>query len=296
MKKSVFLLALLLLTLACCSLSKPHLNVPVAPSFDTFRLGGIDRNVTYCVMDGTELRLDVYYPMIAEGRWPALVYVHGGSWTGGDKRGSGGFGDRPALVKAGFLVVSVNYRLAPESQFPAMIEDVKCAVRYLRAHADEYNLDPGRIGAWGNSAGGHLVALLGLSDESAGWDVGEYLDYASRVQAVVDFYGPTDLETLLTNNSGHIFRDEDLAAASPIHHISEGDPPFLILQGDQDRLVPLVQSQILYERLQEKNIPAELVIVKGGGHGFSTADSPNMQPTREEITQLVVAFFEKYLK
>ena len=269
---------------------------PATTAFPISKLGTVERDIPYCLMDGVELKLDAYYPSASNDRWPALVYVHGGSWTGGDKRSPITAHERFALVEAGFLVVSVNYRLAPEHKFPAMIEDVKCAIRYLRAHADEYNLDPNHIGAWGNSAGGHLVALLGLANESAGWDVGPYLEYSSSVQAVVDFYGPADLETLLENNSERVFMDEDLALASPINHVTKAAPPFLILHGDSDRLVPREQSEVLYERLTANGVRAELVIVQNGGHGFTPEDSPNMKPTREEITQVMVEFFENALK
>jgi len=247
-------------------------------------------------MDGLELKLDAYYPATANGRWPAILYVHGGSWTGGDKRSPATQPDRAALVEAGFLVASINYRLAPEYRFPAMIEDAKCAVRYLRAHADEFNLDPERMGVFGNSSGGYIAALLGLADESAGWDVGQYLEYSSSVGAVVDLFGPSDLTSLLENNSELVFRNEDLMAASPVNHVTKEAPPFLILHGDHDSVVPLEQSQVLYERLTEHGVRAELVVVRGGGHGFTPADSPDMQPTREEVTRLMVAFFQRILK
>jgi acetyl esterase/lipase len=280
-------------TLPLTPASRPD---PVSADFPLARLGTVERNITYCTVDGGELKLDAYYPASADERWPALVYIHGGSWTGGDKRSPATLQDRVALVQAGFLVVSINYRLAPEHRFPAMIEDAKCAVRYLRAHADEYNLDPGRIAAFGNSAGGHIAALLGLADESAGWDVREYLEYSSAVGAVVDLFGPADLTALLGEDSERVFRDQDLALASPVEHVSGDAPPFLIIHGDSDRLVPLAQSQALYERLTEHGARAELVIVRGGGHGFTPADSPHMDPTREEVTGLMVGFFQRVFK
>ena len=139
-------------------------------------------DVTYCSPDGLPQKMDIYFPK-SGGPWPVFLYVHGGGWDKGDKAEGAGWN---YLNDKGYLVVSVNYRLAAYNiKFPAMIEDVKCAVRYLRAHALEYNLNPDRIGALGASAGGHLVALLGTSDKSAGWDVGEYLDQSSRVQAVI---------------------------------------------------------------------------------------------------------------
>jgi acetyl esterase/lipase len=295
-----FVLSLLLLSIFACQGTSPIIPAsrpdPISTDFPVAKLGTVERNITYCTMDGVELKLDAYYPASANGRWPALVYIHGGSWTGGDKRSPATQGDRVALVEAGFLVVSINYRLAPEYRFPAMIEDAKCAVRYLRAHADEYNLDPERMGAFGNSAGGHIAALLGLANQSAGWDVGPYREYPSAVGAVVDLFGPADLTVLLENNSERVFRNEDLAVASPVNHVTEHAPPFLILHGDNDSLVPLEQSQALYERLTEHGIRAELVIVRGGGHGFTPADSPDMQPSREEVTHLIVEFFQRVLK
>ncbi len=294
MRKISFLFILLTFTLLSCSFE--GIKKPPSASFNLSKLGKIKRNVTYCIMDGVEIKMDVYYPATADERWVALVYIHGGSWTGGDKFSPVTMRDRAALVASGFLVVSVNYRLAPEHPFPAMIQDVKCAVRYLRAHADEYNLDADRIGAWGNSAGGHLAALLGLTDKSVGWDVESYLEYSSAVQAVVDFYGPTNMETYFPNNDEQIFKNKDLSAASPIRYVTENAPPFLILHGDIDGQVLLAQSEDLAAQLNASGVNAELVIVQNGGHGFTADDSPNMQPTREEVTRLVVEFFTKILR
>jgi acetyl esterase/lipase len=290
MKKIIFILFALILT-AC----QPAVKNPPSPEFDTSKLQSVERDVTYCVMDGVELKMDVYYPACADERWRALVYIHGGSWTGGDKRSAPTHQDRAALVSAGFLVVSVNYRLAPEYKFPAMIQDVKCAVRYLRAHADDYNLDANRIGAWGNSAGGHLATLLGLADSSAGWDVGAHAEYSSAVQAVADMFGPADMEMFLPANDEEVFLNADLKNASPIEYINKNAPPFLILHGDADTTVSLAQSELLAEKLKANNASVKLVIVRDGGHGFTPEDSPNMQPTRAEVTQMLVEFFTNAL-
>jgi acetyl esterase/lipase len=165
------------------------------------------------------------------------------------------------IAKAGFLVVSVNYRLAPEYEFPAMIEDVKCAVRSLRAHADLYNLDPNRIGVFGSSAGGHLVSMLGTTDESAGFDVGEYLKYSSRAQAVVDMFGPADLTAELANGSDTVnsaFDNFDRALASPVTYVTSDDPPFLILHGEKDALVPIAQSEEYSPSCRRRAFPPNL--------------------------------------
>src|SRR5512140_2368186 len=147
------------------------------------------RDVTYCTPGDRPQKMDLYFPG-AGGPWPVVAYVHGGGWRYGDKSEAGLLA--AGMTARGYLVASINYRLYPAGKFPDMIEDVKCAVRSLRAHAGQYNLDPARIAAVGISAGGHLVALLGTADKSAGWDVGEYLDQSSRVQAVVAMAAPTD--------------------------------------------------------------------------------------------------------
>lgn len=257
-------------------------------------------DVTYCTMGGVELKMDAYFPDDRSQPVPVVVYVHGGGWAAGDKHGGPGPGYTVSLLQNGFAVFSINYRLAPEFLFPAMIQDVKCAIRSIRAHAAQYGIDPNRIGVWGGSAGGHLVALLGTSDESAGFDVGEYLEYSSRAQVVVDMFGPTDLtipvstleQLRLIQNA---FPINMYAAGSPVTYISPDDPPFLIVHGDKDKLVPVEQSILFYDQLAAQNVPATLVIVKNAGHGFNPVDGvPDPGPM--QIAQTVIAFFIQYLK
>jgi acetyl esterase/lipase len=243
--------------------------------------------------------MDAYFPPPNNGPAPAVVHVHGGSWNHGDKRSGVGLNETSLLTKAGFAVFAVNYRLAPEYRFPAMIEDVKCAIRSIRAHAAEYNIDPNRIAAFGASAGGHLVSLLGTSDVNAGFDVGEYLEYSSRVQAVVDIFGPADLTLQNFNeaqiqSASQVFTADQLVLASPVTYISPDDPPFLILHGDRDMVVPLEQSQVLYNALIASGVPAELVIVQNAGHGFQ-ADT-QIQPGYQQILQKILQFLERHLK
>ena len=267
-------------------------------TFDSSRLGTIEKDVTYCTMGGIALKLDIYYPDSASP-WPVTMYIHGGGWSKGDKAEGAGALEIPALQSAGFMVVAINYRLAPENPFPAMIEDAKCAVRYLRAHAGEYNLDPNRIGVWGGSAGGHLVNLLGTTDESAGFDVGEYLNQSSRVQAVVDMFGPTDLTVQFEGGyegASRVFAGFDAALASPVTYVTPDDPPFLLFHGDSDPLVPIEQSQIFLAALQAAGVPAKLVTVENAGHSFKPVDGQTISPSRQEIAQMVVEFFEEQLK
>lgn len=261
-------------------------------------------DVTYCVMANVPLKMDIYRPPGSTTPTPALLYVHGGGWMSGDKRSGEGSRDIAELLARGYFIAAVNYRLAPRYKFPAMIEDVKCAVRFLRANAGRYNINPDRIGAWGGSAGGHLVALLGTADETAGWDVGQYLEQSSRVQAVVDMFGPTDLTVLFEGANPALIQQvfgtsdrnsETLKRASPVNWVSSDDSPFLILHGERDPLVPVSQSQIFYEKLQAANVPATLVIVKNAGHGFTPMGGP-ISPTRQELTTMMGDFFDQYLK
>ncbi len=283
----------------------PNQNTTVP--FDPAKAGTVERDVTYCNARGVALKMNVYYPdKPSNSPWPVVVFVHGGGWTSGDKETTDGLHDIPEFVRRGYLVASLNYRLAPQYQFPAQIEDCKCAVRYLRAHARNYNLEPAKIGAAGPSAGGHLVALLGLTDDQM-WldpDIG-YADQSSSVQAVVDLYGPTDMTQVFPGASDWIDekvfgagtkRDRRLIAASPVHYVSAGAPPFLLMHGAKDDLVPLSQAQALYERLKEVRVPVKLVVVKNAGHVFTPVDGKAIEPTRERLTQMMADFFDDVLR
>ena len=151
------------------------------------------RDITYCTIDGVALKMDLYHPEPAQDFPQLVVYVHGGSFTGGDKRSGSGIIDIPAMTARGYAVAAVNYRLMPAHPFPAEVIDAKCAVRFLRAHAKEYGLRVEKIGIWGGSAGGHLAAMVGLTNGKTGFEVGDYLDQSSQVDAVVEMFGPTDL-------------------------------------------------------------------------------------------------------
>jgi acetyl esterase/lipase len=269
-------------------------------------LSFVQKDVTYCTMKGVPLLADIYFPQNVSGPTPLLIFMHGGGFRQGNKDGSAGFIEVPALLNAGFMVISVNYRLAPDYLMPAMIEDVKCAVRSFRAHASELNIDPNMIGVWGSSAGGHLAAMLGTSGDVARFDVGEYLDVSSRVQAAVDMFGPADFLTMPAQKShtgeetlnevvfGTIDRSLPIfAAASPVTYISADDPPILILHGDADTSIPLSQSQDFYDKLKAAGVDATLVVVKGGEHGLRTVGE---WPTEEMITQIIVNFFILKLK
>lgn len=298
-------LAFLLLSCSSEQSSSPTLRVSTPqptstlnPSPVPFQLYGETlTDVTYCTADVSPQKMDVYFPD-SGGPWPALVYVHGGSWMHGDKSEAALFAT--GMTAQGYLVVSINYRLYPTARYPAMIEDVKCAIRSVRANAGQYNLDPNRIGAVGVSAGGHLVSLLGTSDQSAGWDVGEYLDQSSRVQAVIAMAPVTDLTRSFPNADIEAMRqvgfgEDNIVQASPITHVTADDPPFLLIHGEQDELVPYEQSQLMYDRLLQMNVPAQLVIVKNAGHSFIAPDD-SATPTLGEINRIILNFLAQYLR
>ncbi len=261
--------------------------------FDPQKYGNTESDVVYCTTENTDLKMDLYYPDQG-GPWPVLIFVHGGGWSEGDK-----VGVITTPTQAGYLVTSINYRLYPEVQFPAMIEDVKCAIRFLRANAGQYNIDPERIAMIGHSAGAHLAALAGLADESNEWDVGQYLEQSSRVQAVIAISGPYDLrrnfgsevDALIQN----VFGTQQLVSASPVTHASPGDPPVLIIHGDSDPVVPVEQATLLQEALSAAQIPVELIIIQNSGHGLEPVNGP-MIPSVEEIFTRVILFLNENLQ
>jgi acetyl esterase/lipase len=269
------------------------------------KLGTVEKNVDYSHADIINLKLDVYYPLTANWPVPAVIYLHGGAWIQGDKSDAASSPEVSELIKRGFLVASVNYGLAPDYTILEQEANVKCAVRFLRANASYFGLDASRVGAMGASAGGHLVSLLGTADKSAGMDsAGGFLDQSSRVRGVVDFYGPADLRALFSNYPTVVLQEllgtSDAKSAvfdkvSPLTYISADDPPFLILHGDKDNVVPLSQSQTLYQKLLTAGVQATLVEVQNGDHGFSPVGGV-LSPTRAEITGNVAAFFETHLK
>jgi acetyl esterase/lipase len=264
------------------------------------------RDVEYARPDEKPVRLDVYLPEDAKEATPLIIWVHGGGWQAGSKTSC------PALpwVKDGFAVASVEYRFTDRAPFPAQIQDCKAAVRFLRAHAAEYNLDPKRFGAWGASAGGHLVAMLGTTCGNAECEGGALgnAECSSGVQCVCDWFGPTDFLSynstqaevspmLIKLFGGKLSEKQEVAKlASPALHIkkpAEGKmcelPPFLIVQGDKDPLVPDQQSRLLAEKIKEAGGEQQLVIVEGAGHGFTG------EQLRTEF-QRARDFFRKQLK
>lgn len=261
------------------------------------------RDLAY-VVDGHERqKLDLFVPEKSEGPLPLIIWIHGGGWQNGSKDGCPPL--RAGFTERGYAVASINYRLSGHAVFPAQIEDCKAAIRWLRAHADEYQLHPQRFGVWGSSAGGHLAALVGTSGDVEAFDVGPHLDQSSRVQAVCDYYGPTDFlafvstpgfERHATANSpearllgGPVAENRDKAArASPVTYVSRDDPAFLIVHGDEDPVVPINQSQVLHDALERAGVTSHFHAIKGAGHGRGFGGP--------EIESMVSDFFDRVLE
>lgn len=228
---------------------------------------------------------------------PLIITTHGGGWLGGFRGSRPEFG--ADLLMRGYACTSLGYRLSGDAPFPAQIEDCKAAIRWLRAHAKEYNLDPDRFAVVGHSAGGHLAALLGATAGVGGFDVGGHLDQSSRVQAVVDYSGPTDIVKLIESKAvgssagsqligGPLARKRAVAGrANPITYLGKGAPPYLIIHGDQDSVVPVNQSELLFEALKKAGMSARLHVIRDAGH------DDMFDP---EITEMQNAFLERILE
>jgi len=231
------------------------------------------------------LRLNFYPALHNTQANPLVVFVHGGGWASGSKNflGLGAY----ELHQAGFALASLEYRLVPQATWPAQLEDVQQAIGYLRAHAQELNVDPQRIGAWGESAGGHLVSLLGLARPGS-------------VQAVAELYGPTDFlspDNATAQGLKYVrelvaHQDDRLAAASPVTYANSQAPPFLIVHGEDDHFVPFSQALRLQQSLQAVHAPVELVTVHHADHGLRG----HPEPSQAAVAQLLVDFFQRHLE
>ena len=229
--------------------------------------------------------MDIWAPEGAKDL-PAIIWIHGGGWS--DENLTEKYRPEPEMAKLskmGFVCASIEYRLAQHAPFPAQIEDCKCAVRFLRANADKYGIDPARIGAWGESAGGHLTALLAVTGKvkefegDGGWN-----DQSSEIQAAVPWYAPFDMVKAAAPEAGDnklyeslfggpLSEKKDLVwAASPIKYAGCSLPPMLCMHGDMDRLVPTWQTLDFYRAARDRGNPVEMIIVPGQGHGFFDGD------------------------
>ena len=224
--------------------------------------------------------------------------IHGGGWAAGNKEVHNA--QTWQLVQAGFVSATVGYRFAPKHVFPAQVQDVKCAVRFLRAHAKEYGINPDQVGAIGFSAGAHLSMMLGTMDKEDGLDdSGGSPAQSSKVQAVVSYFGPTDLAAEYPARTVEIFdkffggskaqKSAEYKQASPLTYVNKGDAPMLLFQGTNDVLVPWMQAVEMVEAMQKAGVPGRAELLSGLGHGWG---QPEMQRTWDES----VAFFKLHLK
>ncbi|MBC8165084.1 MAG: alpha/beta hydrolase [Bryobacteraceae bacterium] len=262
------------------------------------------RDVPYVTAGHQRQQLDLYLPAASQqgsGTRPLVVWFHGGGWRSGDRKH---FPDLN-MVKHGYAVACVSYRFSRDAVFPAQIHDCKAAIRWLRAHTSEYGIDPQRIGVWGRSAGGHLVALLGTTGAIRDFDVGENLEQSSRVQCVVDWFGPTDFvhysdppwekfdsaRNLVTELLGCPVTEniEKARFASPVNYVQKDAAPFLIIHGENDPLVPLQQSQLLDSTLRKAGVESTLDVLPGSKHGAtSSARQSGWRRSRSFSTNIFV--------
>ena len=263
----------------------------------------VDSDVTYDA--AADLKLDVYHPPGHPARpLPVIIYIHGGGWRMGDKGMVAMMPGPGELLRRGYLVVSVNYRLAPKYQFPLMLDDVRDAVLFLQTNANRFQLDPKRIGVMGDSAGGHLASLLALMD-SSGASAGD--DASPRVRAVVDLYGPTDFtggQTNLSKSSIQLIQDAFgatgpadpvLKRASPVTYVTSHAPPFLILHGNRDTLVDPKQSAELDARLKAVGVDSTYVVITNYAHGYAPWGLKT-SPDAAAVARLIADFFDRTVK
>jgi len=278
------------------------------PPDDASRVAGVRRvlDLDYAGTNHPRQRLDLFLPEhpVGEGPLPLVIFIHGGAWQSGSKeRGEARLA--PLLETGRYAGAAIGYRLTDEVIWPAQLHDVKAAIRWLQAHAEEYGLDPDRIAVWGASAGGHLAAMAGVTSGDPAFEgvLGPHTERAGTVRVVVNFFGPSDFLRMdeqgsRMQHSGPNSPESKLVGgplaerldqvrdASPVVHATAGDPPMLLVHGSVDPVVPHGQSLILSERLIEVGVDAPLITVEGGGHGEGFGAS---------VQDAVLAFLGYYL-
>jgi len=273
----------------------------VVPSLAWAQAAQAHRDVTYARGDGKDLRLDIYMPAGAQAP-PLLVWVHGGVWAYGTKA------EVPMVfVTNGIATASIDFRQSTEARFPAQVHDIKAAIRFLRARATEYGYRAERIAIGGDSSGGHLAALVGVTNghKELEGTLGSYLNQSSSVQAIVDYYGASNLMTILAQSTpyGVSVREPGLRRllgavpanarvlaelASPVFHVDPSDPPLLLFHGDEDPQMPIEQSHELESVYRKMGLDVYLDVVRGAAHGGELFFSP-------ERVQRALAFLRRTL-
>ncbi|MDG2013736.1 MAG: alpha/beta hydrolase [Pirellulaceae bacterium] len=294
--------------LPCWGVNSPSFAQPLSPdtapadeaeavpsakkSYPFEKFGGVE----YRSGEDFRLTLDAYVPE-GPGPYPAILAVHGGAWRSGSKLLW--FRHARKLAKAGFVVVAINYRKAPQFPFPAQLYDCKAAIRWMRKHAGDYKIDPEQIGAIGYSAGGHLVAMLAATDSGDGLEgevPADEQNISTRIQAVApggavcDFAWLDEQSTSLAYFLGasRAENPDVYRRASPITYVSPGDPPFYFFHGGNDWVVPEASPKAMHEMLEKQSVSSELVTYEGYGHMRLFSHLEAMDP--------VIDFFNKTLK
>ncbi|WP_374528193.1 alpha/beta fold hydrolase [Novosphingobium sp.] len=268
------------------------------------------RDVVYQQLPGYIPQVvDIYVPA-TQGPHPLVLYIHGGGWIGGHTRHSGALANFPGvlaqLASEGFTVVSLEYRLSSEAKFPAQLQDSKAALRFLGDHAALYKIDTKRVGIWGGSAGGHLTALTALTCGNTALDPNAAKDICAT--AAVTWYGVFDFGALVASRPGGAddaavrlmgcngaCTPEQLAVASPVTYIDPKDPPFLLIHGDEDKVVPVAQSHLAEARLRAAGVPVEAIYIPGVDHSFIGHTPAETRDATNRATNATFDFFHAKL-
>ncbi len=235
------------------------------------------RDITYGTVDNVDLKLNLAMPKNSTGNLPCIVVIHGGAWRAGDRAAHDDLTWK--FAQRGYVSATIGYRFCPKFIFPAQVQDVKCAIRFLRANAPKYHIDRNRFGAVGFSAGAHLSMMLGTMDNDDGLnDTGGSPGQSSKVQAVVSFFGPTDMRATFPPASVPLLRDfiggtpaekpDAHRLASPVNYVTPGDAPMLLLQGTKDPLVPHAQAILMLEAMTKAGVPGRVELLAGASHGW----------------------------
>ena len=262
-------------------------------------------DITYTTIDGVEIKLDLALPAAGDGHYPLVICLHGGGWAIGDKSHLDNFVKE--LARHGYVAATINYRFAPKYKFPAQLDDARTALKFLKTHAVEYQIDPDRVAAAGESAGAQIALLMGLMSD----DRKQPADISTKVQCVLNYYAPTDftqwvvtpfhqliaqqvLHKSITEIMQELFGTGDMhselmAAASPMHFVSADSPPIITFHGSIDPIVPCLQAEMLHEALRKAGVKEKLVEVVGG-HGHWPA------PVKADADRQAIEWLDQYLK
>jgi acetyl esterase/lipase len=300
----IALVALAALVVGCGGPSQPAAARSAATSNYAIR--------DYCHNGGVSQTMDVYRPAAVHGQVPTVVYIHGGGWVSGNSSlepGSVETDVEGELVHRGWVFISISYRLAPTFRWPAQLVDAKCAIRYVRANAGSLHVNPSLIAVMGASAGGQLASMVGLTGNTTLFVEGDHPTVSSAVAAVVDEYGPTNLTSPdLVNAKGLPLlvkvtfgetagrRSPTLVAASPVTYVHPGAPPFLVIHGVRDEVVPPSQSEMLVDALRAAGDSAQLILVQNAAHGLVHRGDGPVSPSIPVVAADIVTFLTAQLQ